>query len=211
MLILCKAWAPRLRLCDVQNGRKAFVSPLQAIWFLFLCLKNKIFFILLKKKKVMLILAVVSWRGAAFLFTQTQRQSKQTWGRLQLRLRGGLQSRVNGRHMPLLHVSLSSVTVAPLPCVRVRQRRGLTVCFSRLHLGGKSVVIVQESQSVCCIHSEVVISRSYTGSLCLMKAAFVLFHMLSDPPSYTLLKTSTGGINSLSRILNPCTLILILT
>lgn len=71
MLILCKAWAPRRRLCDVQNGRKAFVSP--ASHLISISVSEKQDF-----KKVMLILAVFSWRRREmlFFFVQTQETIK---------------------------------------------------------------------------------------------------------------------------------------
>lgn len=75
----------------------------------------------------MLILAMFSWRKGrcVSLRSNAHRQSKQTSISLQLWLRRGLQSRVNGRHMLHRHMALSSVAL----CSWTRQTGRQSVFF----------------------------------------------------------------------------------
>lgn len=148
MLILCKAWAPRRRLCDVQNGGRLWF-PCEPLDFYFLLEKQDF-------KKVGLILAVFSWRkGRRVAFF---RPSRQTFDSLQPWLCMGLQSRVNGRHMLRLHMLLSSVARSLLLCVWTK--RSTTVRFSGVYLEGRGVVIVQGSLSLSLFATFTVKSES---------------------------------------------------
>ena len=114
-------------------------------------------------KKVNLILDRFSWRKGRCVASRSNahRQSKQTPDSLQLWMRWGLQSRVNGRHM-----LLSSLTLTLFLCVCVTEAEERNV---------KSVFLVctlKEKVSVCYIHREVGnlsdskwSFRSHTGSL----------------------------------------------
>lgn len=123
---------------------KAFVS-LRAIWFLFLCLEKQDF------KKVMLILALFSWRKGrcVALRSNAHRQSKQTSDSLQLRLRRGLQSGVNGRHMLCLHAAFFSHSLLKRARVWMRQRR--RVCFSGVYQVSLSVSTFAVKSESCQI------------------------------------------------------------
>lgn len=213
MLILCKAWAPRRRLCDVQNeGRLLF--PCEPFDFYFLPEKQDF-------KKVVLILAVFSWRrGRRVAFF---RPSEQTFDSLQLWLCRGLQSRVNGRHMLRLHMLLSSVAHSLLLCAWMKRSR--RVCFSGVYLEGKGVVIVQGSLSVSLFAAFTVKSEScqiqkwrvpdLTQDLCrqtrrlscfLIRCLFLLCETHTDTHIWfsTLLTTSTDSIHFLNHSLKPC-------
>lgn len=136
MLILCKAWAPRRRLCDVQNGG-SFCFPASHLVSIFVLEKQDF-------KKVMLILALLSWRKGicvCFFHSKKHRQSKQTADSLQLWMHGGLLSGMNGMHMLHLHMLLSSATLTLLSSACVCEwSREKSVFFVGVHLEGKGVV-----------------------------------------------------------------------
>lgn len=174
MLILCKAWAPRRRLCDVQNGRKAFVSP--ASHLISISVSEKQDF-----KKVMLILAVFSWRRREmlFFFVQTQETIKADFSQItaevtaqRITVSGEWQAHATSPYAAFFCHSRSSSV-----CEKEED-------WQCVFPGCTSVERVCRSLSVSVSFTvksktEVVISRSHAGSLYLNKAAFVLFETLS--------------------------------
>lgn len=182
--------------------------PLQAIWFLFPCLKNKIL-----KGHANFSRVFVEEKGDAFLFrsnardNQSRLQSDYSWGY-------SAEDYSLGWMAGTCYFSICCFLLSLSLLFSVWERDG-EEDWQCVFPGCTSVERVCRSLSVSVSFTvksktEVVISRSHAGSLYLNKAAFVLLK-LCLPPSYTLLTTSTGGINSLSCMLNPCTLILILT
>lgn len=176
MLILCKAWAPRRRLCDVQNGRKAFVSS--ASHLISISVSEKQDF-----KKVMLILAVFSWRRRrCFSFrsnardNQSRLQSDYSWGYSAEDYSLGWMAGTCYFSICCFLLSLSLLFSVwerdgeeDWQCVFPRCTSVERVCRSL----SVSVSFTVKSKT------EVVISTSHAGSLYLNKAAFVLFETLS--------------------------------
>lgn len=130
MLILCKAWAPRRRLCDVQNGEGVLCFPTSRLVSI-LVLEKQGVFSLKKKKKVVLILAVFlkerEMCGSWFLPPTPPDMNTATSDSLQLWLSRGLQSGVNGSHMlsllPLFRRSRHSLHRVLLVCVNEEENR----------------------------------------------------------------------------------------
>lgn len=102
MLILCKAWAPRRRVCGAQNGKEAFVS-LPATRFLFLCLKNKFL-----KGHANFSHVFLKAREMCGFSLKCSQAIKADFSQFTAVVAQGLQWRVNGRRMLCLHTLPSS-------------------------------------------------------------------------------------------------------
>lgn len=146
MLILCKAWAPRRRLCDVQNGEGGLLFPYEPFGF-HSCSWKTGFFFFFKEKKVVLILALFSWRKGRcvaldFSFFPPQIWTQQTSDSLQLWLSREVQSVCI---CCLFLDALAARFLACWLCVWMKKRREQSVFFSWLEGDGVAFNVLRGS------------------------------------------------------------------